>query len=50
MTMKEVLASSWGEPKDKNITITENYRDEQWVYSSGNYLYFTDGILEGIQK
>jgi tetratricopeptide (TPR) repeat protein len=50
MTMEQVLGSSWGEPKDKNITITENYRDEQWVYSGGNYLYFTDGILDGIQK
>ncbi|SHJ03424.1 hypothetical protein SAMN02745751_01611 [Dethiosulfatibacter aminovorans DSM 17477] len=50
MTMEQVLGSSWGEPKDRNVTITENHRYEQWVYSLSSYLYFTDGILETIQK
>lgn len=50
MSQEEVLASNWGKPKDINSTITANGVREQWVYGGGNYLYFTDGKLTGIQK
>lgn len=50
MTQEEVLASSWGKPKDINKTTTAYGTSEQWVYSNYNYLYFDDGILTSIQN
>jgi hypothetical protein len=50
MTKKQVLASNWGEPEDINTTSTRNGTFEQWVYEDGNYLYFTNGRLTGIQN
>jgi uncharacterized Zn finger protein len=50
MTKEDVLASSWGKPKSINTTITAYGRREQWVYGSGNYLYFNDDKLTSIQK
>jgi len=47
---KEMALESWGKPEDINVTITNYGRDEQWVYGSGQYLYFDDGILTTIQK
>lgn len=47
---KEMALISWGNPEDINVTITNYGRDEQWVYGSGRYLYFDDGILTTIQK
>ena len=46
---KEMAKLSWGEPKKINETIMKNSKSEQWVYSSGNYLYFTNNILTAIQ-
>lgn len=48
MTSDMALAS-WGEPSDVNRTVTAIGVTEQWVYSLGNYLYFTDGILTSWQ-
>ncbi|MCC7041085.1 MAG: hypothetical protein IT516_12325 [Burkholderiales bacterium] len=50
MTQDEVLASSWGKPHHVNTTTTSYGVREQWVYDSGNYLYFRNGILTTIQN
>ena len=49
MTKSEVLNSSWGTPKKKNITETTYGKHEQWVYANG-YIYFDDGVVTAIQK
>lgn len=50
MTKEGVLASSWGEPKKKNITETYWGTHEQWVYSMSRYVYFENGLVTAIQK
>jgi len=37
---KEMALELWGSPEDINTTITKYARHEQWVYGSGQYLYF----------
>ena len=37
---------AWGEPD----RISRNKTHEQWVYPSGNRLYFDDEVLESIQQ
>jgi hypothetical protein len=49
MTAQQVLASCWGKPEHRNVTIFAQGRSEQWVYPGG-YLYFRDGRLEAIDK
>ena len=50
MTAKYVREKTdWGEPQTINSTITASGRREQWVYGDGDYLYFKNGLLEGIQ-
>ncbi|GLX81857.1 hypothetical protein [Thalassotalea eurytherma] len=44
------LSLSWGTPDDVNSTITAHARKEQWVYSGGNYVYLTNGIVTAIQN
>lgn len=48
MTQEDVLASSWGKPRDINRTVNRWGTREQWVYPGG-YLYFEDGILTTVQ-
>lgn len=50
MTKDKVLASSWGRPRDINRTHNAHGTTEQWIYGSGNYLYFRNGILESVQN
>lgn len=50
MTQEDVIASSWGRPEKVNRTTNARGTREQWVYGSGNYLYFEDGILVSIQN
>lgn len=50
MTKADVLASSWGRPQSINTTTTAYSVREQWVYGSGNYLYFENGVLKTIQN
>jgi hypothetical protein len=50
MTSERVLLSSWGRPESVNKTTNVNGVREQWVYGSGNYLYFQNGILTSIQN
>jgi hypothetical protein len=49
MTESQVLASSWGSPDKKHYTVTPGVDAEQWVYANQFFLYFTNGILTGIQ-
>lgn len=37
--------AAWGQPRSINKTQTANGRREQWVYGTGNYLYFGDEQL-----
>lgn len=46
----EQALESWGEPDDINRTITARGTSEQWVFGSGSYLYFDNGILTTIQN
>ena len=50
MSKARVLNSNWGKPSHVNRTTTADGEREQWVYGSGNYLYFTNGILTTIQN
>ena len=50
MTVKELLDSKWGFPKDINKTITTYGVHEQWCYSGDRYVYLDDGIVTGIQE
>ena len=50
MTAKHVREKTdWGEPNSINTTITSSGRREHWVYGDVYYLYFRNGILDGIQ-
>ncbi|MBQ3070674.1 MAG: hypothetical protein IJD12_03180 [Tidjanibacter sp.] len=46
---EQMCIEAWGEPKKKNTTFIEGVVSEQWVYGSGLYLYFDNGILTTIQ-
>lgn len=46
----EMCLDSWGEPKSRNKTILNGKISQQWVYNSGTYLYFDNGILTAIQN
>lgn len=48
MSAERVLLSSWGKPEKINRTTHKFGEREQWVYGSGNYLYFRNGILDSI--
>jgi len=50
MSQRDALDSSWGKPEHINTTTTASGTSSQWVYGSGNYLYFTDGVLTSIQN
>lgn len=49
MTAEQVRAA-WGAPTRVNVTLSGNVRLEQWVYASGNYVYFADGLVRTIQQ
>jgi hypothetical protein len=38
-----------GEPERVNTTTTATGVSEQWVYGTGRYVYFRDGMVEAIQ-
>lgn len=50
LTAEGVRKSCWGKPSRINETLTGTHRHEQWVYSPGHYVYFTDGIVTAIQS
>lgn len=47
---QQMCIDSWGKPKSINKTTTGYGVHEQWVYASGNYLFFENGILSAIQN
>ncbi|CAJ97168.1 DUF2845 domain-containing protein [Cupriavidus necator] len=50
MTSQQVLEDThWGKPQYVNKTQNAYGITEQWVYRTGNYLYFRNGVLETIQ-
>ena len=49
MTEEEVLNSTWGSPKKKNISENEYGTFEQWVYDDGRYVYVDNGVVTSIQ-
>lgn len=51
MTQDDVLKNThWGKPRSINRTTIASGSSEQWVYGSGNYLYFTNGKLTAVQN
>ena len=50
MDRQQVIESSWGKPIKINRTTNAYSVHEQWVYGSGNYLYFENGLLTSIQN
>lgn len=44
------LKCGWGKPEKINRTIYPSHVREQWVYGTGNYLYFENDILVTIQN
>jgi hypothetical protein len=48
MTETQVINSQWGRPKYKKTSTYQWGTYAQWVYESGNYLYFDNGILSSI--
>lgn len=46
---KDMTLASWGEPNNINRTVGKWGIHEQWVYGSGNYLYFENGKLTSWQ-
>ena len=49
-TNEVVNDTSWGKPHSINRTTGSFGTTEQWVYGSGNYLYFNNGKLTTIQN
>ena len=49
MTSEQVLLI-WGEPTEKNNTVTASGASEQWIYPGDNYLYFDNGIMTSYQS
>lgn len=47
---KKMCEESWGIPSDINKTTGSWGVHEQWVYDSGNYLYFENGKLTSIDN
>jgi len=41
---------AWGEPDRISRTVTAHKTHEQWVYPSGNRLYFDDKVLKSIRQ
>ena len=50
MSQAEVVASSWGKPKNVSRTSTAYGATEIWHYGFPNFLYFENGILTQIHN
>ncbi len=50
MTLSQVgKLKAWSNPKSVNVTVIASGRGEQWVFEGGDYLYFENGRVSGIQ-
>lgn len=47
---EEMLIDSWGNPKDINSTVTRYSHRKQYVYSSSQYVYVENGVVEAWQN
>jgi hypothetical protein len=47
---KLACSLSWGEPENKNSTISKGVNREQWIYGTESYLYFEGDKLTSIQQ
>jgi hypothetical protein len=50
MTADQVTATCWGKPEHVNRTETGTHISDQYVYSSGRYVYLENGIVTSIQS
>lgn len=46
---QRMVEISWGRPESVNETLTSHIEHQQWVYNSGSYVYFENGIVSAIQ-
>ena len=46
---EEMLIDSWGNPKDINSTVTRYSHRKQYVYSSNQYVYVENGVVDAWQ-
>ena len=49
MTADQVRAA-WGKPEHNNTSTYSTGTHEQWVYSSGSYDYFENGVMTAVQQ
>ena len=47
---REMCREAWGVPDDINSSSGSWGVHEQWVYGTGSYLYFENGVLDAIQN
>lgn len=45
----EQVRMSWGEPKSIEQTVTAAGKSEQWVFGPATFVYFTGGLVSGVQ-
>jgi hypothetical protein len=50
MTKAQAVVTCWGYPRSVNTTETANGLQEQYIYGGARYLYFTNGVLDAIQR
>lgn len=50
MSKDDVLKSTWGSPDRRNVNEHDGFTVEQWIYDDKGNIYFTDGIVDAIQK
>ena len=47
---EEMLIDSWGKPKEINSTVTRYSHRKQYVYSSNQYVYVENGVVDAWQN
>lgn len=45
----DMMLAVLGSPQDKKTTVVKGRTVEQWIYATGIYAYFTNGVLSGYQ-
>ena len=46
---QDMVREAWSRPQQVNTTVVSGQRMEQWVDGLQTYVYFTNGIVSGIQ-
>lgn len=47
---REMVRAAWGSPEHVNTTVYKSGVHEQWVYGSGQYVYFENGEMTSLQQ